>query len=212
MSRPKHPRQWKRTTHHVSDLKDFFEVPGTAGRYWIHRNGRIVATCKNWPEWFVAVTVRKSKSTRHTPPFNILYIFWPGGSKHGVRTTVGRLLLLTFVGPPPSPKHLVAHRNGVSDDDRVENLLWAVSKDIKHGQVARGTYVHGERCHNQRHTPDMVQAVRKLVNDYSVPPYLLATAMEVKNTRVMEFLNKTWNPMKWDGLENPLTKGADETI
>jgi hypothetical protein len=45
-----------------------------------------------------------------------------GGKK--ATTTVQRLVLLAFVGPPPTDLHEANHKNGRKDDNRVENLEW----------------------------------------------------------------------------------------
>ncbi len=37
---------------------------------------------------------------------------------------IHRLLLITFVGPPPTANHHAAHKNGDSQDNRLENLAW----------------------------------------------------------------------------------------
>lgn len=39
-------------------------------------------------------------------------------------TTVQRLVLLAFVGPPPSARHEANHKNGRKQDNAVENLEW----------------------------------------------------------------------------------------
>jgi DNA-binding CsgD family transcriptional regulator len=54
---------------------------------------------------------------------------------------VHRLVLETFVGPPPTPKHLPNHRNGKKTDNRLDNLEWVThAENIKH---AYDTGLHG---------------------------------------------------------------------
>ena len=37
---------------------------------------------------------------------------------------VSRLVLLAFIGPPPTPKHEGAHENRRRTDNRISNLSW----------------------------------------------------------------------------------------
>lgn len=46
---------------------------------------------------------------------------------------VHTLVSLTFIGPRPSPRHSVNHKNALKKDNRVENLEWASPADqVKH--------------------------------------------------------------------------------
>ena len=56
---------------------------------------------------------------------------------------VHRLVLLVHEGPCPI-KHTAAHRNGIRDDNRLENLYWATGNEQwsdkeKHGTATRGS-------------------------------------------------------------------------
>jgi hypothetical protein len=52
---------------------------------------------------------------------------WVGGERRHMER-VGRIILRTFVGPCPTPKHQCCHRNGRSLDNRLENLRWDTQK------------------------------------------------------------------------------------
>jgi hypothetical protein len=52
---------------------------------------------------------------------------------------VATLVLNTFVGPPPTPKHEGAHDNGVREDNRLSNLFWKTSKENKADKIRHGT-------------------------------------------------------------------------
>lgn len=56
---------------------------------------------------------------------------------------VHRLVALTFIGPPPTEKHEVAHNDGVPSNNHVSNLRWATRREnhadmILHGTAKRG--------------------------------------------------------------------------
>jgi len=37
---------------------------------------------------------------------------------------VHRLILYSFIGPPPTEAHVCDHKNGIRNDNRLENLRW----------------------------------------------------------------------------------------
>ena len=46
-----------------------------------------------------------------------------------LRETLHRLVAFTFIGPPPSPNHVVDHINRDELDNRVDNLRWVTKRD-----------------------------------------------------------------------------------
>lgn len=64
-----------------------------------------------------------------------------GAAFYGKRYAVHRLVATAFIGPPPTPKHVVNHLNRDTSDNRVENLEWTTqSGNIKYA-FAMGTKV-----------------------------------------------------------------------
>ncbi len=72
---------------------------------------------------------------------------------------VHRLIAELFIGPPPSPKHTdINHKNGIRDDNRIENLEWCTrSENVKHAyavlgvkNVRKGCYFGGGVSFNKR--------------------------------------------------------------
>lgn len=81
--------------------------------------------------------------------------------------------------------------------------------DVKQAQICRGTWAHGEKSGSARFTKHQVEAARRIVIEFRVPATLLAEALGMTNTRVIEWLTKSWDTSKWDGLENPLNQPDD---
>jgi hypothetical protein len=203
MTTKQHPKHWKFATVHEDKIGDEVrDIPGTGGTYRITKDGIVLSQRHpSLPEgYWIVMKCQKSKNSR---PFNRVCIAFDGYPR-GRICQVSRLLLEAWVGPAPSEFHVAAHRNGVTDDDRLENLMWALPRDVSHGQICRGTWAHGQSAGRVRFQREQVEAARKIVIDYGVPANLLATALNLNQARVREWLTKTWDTDKWDGLQNPL--------
>ncbi len=208
MSEKVAPAHWRRSRLvYDADLgPNFRDVPGTGGLARISDDGIVISQSDRRlePGWWAVLSISKSKNSK---PFNRVTVYF-GAKKRMCQ--VSRLILESWVGPPPTSKHVAAHRNGVTDDDRLDNLMWALQQDVSHGQICRGTWAHGERAGNARLSLQQVEAARKIIFDHGVSATLLAEALGVPQARVREWLVKTWDTSKWDGLENPLE--VHETI
>lgn len=73
---------------------------------------------------------------------------------------VHRLVCTAFHGPQPSPEHEVAHRNGRRDDNRKENLRWALPVDNMADNYANGTIFYGTDHWNGRFGDDVIRDIR----------------------------------------------------
>jgi hypothetical protein len=58
---------------------------------------------------------------------------------------VSRLMLETFVGPPPSPKHHAAHQDDNIDNNHIDNLKWQTPGENGRDKVVRGRSAKGAR-------------------------------------------------------------------
>jgi hypothetical protein len=207
MTARNHPSDWKLQTICQADIEDFDEtykiIPRTNEEFRVSRDGVVLSRKrKSLPAgWWV---ILKQTKSRVAHPFNRVCIIQAGGEKR--TRQVSSLILEAFVCDKPSPLHIAAHKNGVSDDDRLDNLVWALMRDVKHAGIVRGTYAHGERAGNCKHDLEQVQAARKVVLEYQVPIALLATVLGFNETRMREWIiGESWNEGKWDDLVCPLT-------
>jgi hypothetical protein len=75
---------------------------------------------------------------------------------------VHRLVALTFLGPPPTPRHQVAHNDGVRSHNWVANLRWATPKENCADRVLHGTSPdnRGERHPSANLTESLVTELR----------------------------------------------------
>lgn len=59
----------------------------------------------------------------------------------------------------------MAHKNGVSRDDRLSNLYWATPKENSDDKRRHGTVVRGNRINTSKLTDDDVREMRKLISE-----------------------------------------------
>lgn len=101
--------------------EEWREIPGTD--YSVSSEGR-VASRKNGG-WKVLRPL-----TGGAQYYSHVCIYVNGGS---VQRTIHTLVAEAFLGPKPTPRHEVNHKNGDRRDPRVENLEWATrSENIRH--------------------------------------------------------------------------------
>lgn len=67
-----------------------------------------------------------------------------------------RLVAMAFLGPPPSPRHEVAHADGVASNGRLDNLSWKLPKEN-----AAMKWLHGTQP--TKHSSEKVAAARCLL-------------------------------------------------
>ena len=76
------------------------------------------------------------------------------------RPQVHRLVASAFIGPPPSPNHVVAHKNSDPSDNRWENLYWATTSENTADRKRRGGYPDGEKALNASLTNEAARKIR----------------------------------------------------
>jgi hypothetical protein len=73
-----------------------------------------------------------------------------------------RAVALAFLGPPPTPKHHVAHKDGNRANPRLDNLRWATATENNRDKVLHGKQPMGSQIHCAKLTEDIVREMRRL--------------------------------------------------
>lgn len=82
--------------------------------------------------------------------------------KKQLQRKICRIVALAFLGPPPTPKHVVAHWNGNPQDDRVSNLRWATQSENREDSRRHGTLGIGEKAGAAKLTEAQVREIHAL--------------------------------------------------
>lgn len=101
-----------------------------------------------------------------------------------LKVSVARMMLLTFVGKPPTPKHQAAHNNGKRNDDRIENLRWATRVENAADCILHGTDGNGDRNHNCKLSASQVVKIRKLLGKKELSQSEIARRFGVSQTTI----------------------------
>jgi hypothetical protein len=117
-------------------LPEGFRV-GNDGSFWTRWNGRQTPELKN--EWR---RLNLAKATNGYLRGKIEF------RKVTYRFTISRLVLLAFVGEPPTSKHEAAHLDGDKENNALNNLQWKTRKENEADKVLHGTVARGSRGGN----------------------------------------------------------------
>lgn len=102
----------------MTDAEIWKPFPGYEGYYEVSSTGR-VRRCS---------LLKPLRST-----WGYLTVSPTAPDRGQVRVCIHRMVLEAFVGPAPTPQHVVNHINGNKHDNRVENLEWVTqSENISH--------------------------------------------------------------------------------
>ncbi|ATW58009.1 putative homing endonuclease [Pseudomonas phage nickie] len=92
--------------------------------------------------------------------------YWKVGLKPdvGQRRTmeVHRLVLITFVGPPPTIKHQGAHNDGNGLNNWLPNLKWATQAENEADKILHGTVAQGASHGKAVLTEAQVRRIKKV--------------------------------------------------
>ena len=115
-------------------------------------------TCARFPDYEVSECgdVRRRTATYNRPigfrPTGFVNIggYWayaltPPGKTRNYGVTAYRLVAEAFLGPPPTPKHEVAHNNGSKVSAYYKHLRWATRKENHGDMQVHKTAVKGGR-------------------------------------------------------------------
>lgn len=123
----------------------FGEVPGYPG-YKVGTDGTVISPYSE----------RALTPVKHTNGYTHVDLR-KGGKKK--RVGVHCLVLLVHVGPRPKG-HTAAHRNGIRDDNRLENLYWATWQEQWADKERHGTYQRGEKIGTAILTESKVREIK----------------------------------------------------
>lgn len=80
---------------------------------------------------------------------------------HSRTVRVHRIVAFAFIGPPPTPQHVINHKDHDRRNNCVDNLEWVtLGENIRHAQRA-GRLAHGARQHLAKLDDDKVRAIRE---------------------------------------------------
>ena len=114
-----------------------------------------------------------------------------------------QLVLEAFVGPCP-PRHEVNHKNGIRDDNRLENLEYCTSSENTVDAVRRGTWPLGSRRWNSKYGEAQVELVLELKADGLRPGEIAKRTM-----LPMSFVCHVYTGRQWKYLKEPRRDAAD---
>jgi len=130
------------------------DVIGYVGLYKVSNMGRVKSFCRD-------KNGRILKPGKTSRGYLTVRLYLDGKGK---TMAVHRLVAERFLGPAPSPKHEVNHKNGDKTDNRAENLEWVThSENNKHAYDTLGVEaVRGEAHGNAILTDRKVVEIRNL--------------------------------------------------
>jgi DNA-binding transcriptional regulator YiaG len=104
------------------------------------------------------------KPMTSTSGYLVVVLYHDGRSK---REAIHRLVAAAFIGPAPTPRHQVNHKNGIKSDNRLANLEWVTCQENNRHAVLTGlnTFDHpspGERNGLAKLTWTQVAEIRAL--------------------------------------------------
>lgn len=143
-------------------METWLPIPGFEGFYEACSDGRIRSVAR------MVHTYSKRGGSRRPIPSRVLKHADNGkGYKHvrlcvyGVNYTryIHILVALTFLGPRPEGMD-VCHKNGVSADNRFENLKYATPQENMADRIVHGTDDRGEKNRNSLLTDEKVRYIR----------------------------------------------------
>ena len=135
-------------------LKDQWRaVPGFEGIYEVSRAGSIRSLGFQTPAGYRKGKVLKPAPSGGYPAVSLV----KDGKKRTVR--LHQIVCEAFHGPAPSPKHEVAHNDGVRAHSWASNFRWDTPKGNQADKVQHGTALRGDK-HHQTVIPDsLVQII-----------------------------------------------------
>ena len=152
--------------------------------YWVTRDGEVISKGR----WGKPQALRKFYMKGRLP-----YAYVNLHADKKMRTCrVAVLICEAFHGPRPSDKHEAAHRNGIHNDDRADNLRWATKIENAADRRLHGTQIQGSSVNNAKLTDDFVRLIRATSRHYGNQIELARRFNVSRSTIARVQKNKTW--------------------
>lgn len=116
--------------------------------------------CYGFPEYEVSEGGDVRRGGRIKAQFTMKNGYRTVGVSRRDKQLVHRMVALTFIGPPPTPRHQVAHNDGSRGNNHWTNLRWATPAENQADRRRHGTYHAGEACGSARLSDADAQAIR----------------------------------------------------
>jgi hypothetical protein len=168
-------------------------IPGYSN-YEVSQYGR-VRSLKHSPPKILKQALKKG--TRKGSKTVYLRVGLEGDTGRRKNIRVHRAVLLAFVGPPPSSKHVGSHIDGNSLNNWLLNLKWATQLSNEADKRIHGTYLYGQKIHNAKLTPAGVRRIRAVKKWDSKTMAKMMAALGVSRTTIRDVLRgRTWTHVK----------------
>ncbi len=166
-------------------IKDF---PG----YEISNYGRV----KSWRYSHGKRKIPRILKGSFVPPTGYKSVVLSRNNKKPKHQWVHRLVLKTFLGEPPTPKHQCAHNDGNSINNYIDNIRWATCKENQHDKIRHGTILRGEKITQSKLKTKDVIIIKKLIicgeNNTQIAKKFNVTHSLISAIK----LNKVWKHVK----------------
>lgn len=165
-------------------FEEWRDIPGYEGIYQVSDQGR-VKSFKMYRLYPFGNILKPSLSRKG---YLVVYLY---RNNHPYRTSVHRLMMLTFVGPCPTG-HNVNHKDGNKRNNTLPNLEYTTySENNRHAREILGVNV-GERSSQSKLTTQQVIEIRKL-NAQGINTVKLGRLYGVEPNTIASILKrKTW--------------------
>ncbi|MEG0063033.1 MAG: NUMOD4 domain-containing protein [Pseudomonas sp.] len=173
--------------------EEWRDVEGHPG-YRVSNLGRVMSYKQSKAGKLVKQTVKKDHR-RGKPEYLRVSLADASGVRKNKR--VHRLVLIAFVGPAPSEKHVGAHIDGNTRNNWLLNLKWATQIENEADKELHGTKLIGTDVANAKLNPAAVRRIRRSNTSDSAVMKKLMADLGVSRSAITDVLKgRTWSQVK----------------